>query len=241
MRQLKNNKYKILLIEDEGNIRTVIATLLETSDYQVIQAETCSMARTMFASYQPDVVVLDLGLPDADGMKFLEFVREEEHSLTPIIVLSARTTDEDKVEALDAGANDYVTKPFSSAEFLARIRMTLRNYRHSADEGRLPGGKFHLKDLVIDYDGRRVFIGEEEIHLSQTEYNIVALLSEHCGKMMTYTAIIKEVWGYSNEGSTKKLQVNMANIRRKFGVKPGESWYITNELGVGYRMNDSRE
>lgn len=236
-----NNKYKILLVEDEANIRTVIAALLETSDYQVIQAETCSMAKAMFSSYQPDVVVLDLGLPDADGMKFLEFVREEEQLLTPVIVLSARMTDDDKVEALDAGANDYVTKPFSSAEFLARIRMTLRNYRHSSDEGRLPGGKFRLKELTIDYDGRQVYIGEEEIHLSQTEYNIVALLSEHCGKMMTYAAIIKEVWGYSNEGSTKKLQVNMANIRRKFGVKPGESWYITNELGVGYRMNDSRE
>lgn len=236
-----NNKYKILLVEDEENIRTVIAALLETSDYQVIQAGTCSMAKAMFSSYQPDVVVLDLGLPDADGMKLLEFVREEEQSLTPVIVLSARMTDDDKVEALDAGANDYVTKPFSSAEFLARIRMTLRNYRHSSDEGRLPGGKFHLKDLTIDYDGRQVYIGEEEIHLSQTEYNIVALLSEHCGKMMTYSAIIKSVWGYSNEGSTKKLQVNMANIRRKFGVKPGESWYITNELGVGYRMNDSRE
>lgn len=238
---MMNNKYKILLVEDEANIRNVIATLLETSDYKVIQADTCAQAKIMFSSYQPDVVVLDLGLPDMDGMKFLEFVREEEQSLIPIIVLSARTTDDDKVEALDAGANDYVTKPFSSAEFLARIRMTIRNYRHSADEGKLPGGRFQLKDLKIDYDARQVFIKEEEIHLSQTEYNIVALLSEHCGKMMTYPAIIKGIWGYSTEGSTKKLQVNMANIRKKFGVKPGESWYITNELGVGYRMDDERE
>ncbi len=238
---MMNNKYKILLVEDEANIRNVIATLLETSDYKVIQADTCAQAKTMFSSYQPDVVVLDLGLPDMDGMKFLEFVREEEQSLIPIIVLSARTTDDDKVEALDAGANDYVTKPFSSAEFLARIRMTIRNYRHSADEGKLPGGRFQLKDLKIDYDARQVFIKGEEIHLSQTEYNIVALLSEHCGKMMTYPAIIKGIWGYSTEGSTKKLQVNMANIRKKFGVKPGESWYITNELGVGYRMDDERE
>lgn len=238
---MMNNKYKILLIEDEDNIRNVIATLLETSDYQVIQADTCASAKTMFSSYQPDVVVLDLGLPDMDGMKFLEFVREEEQSLIPIIVLSARTTDDDKVGALDAGANDYVTKPFSSAEFLARIRMTIRNYRHSADEGKLPGGKFQLKDLEIDYDARQVFIKGEEVHLSQTEYNIVALLSEHCGKMMTYPAIIKGIWGYSTEGSTKKLQVNMANIRKKFGVKPGEHWYITNELGVGYRMDDERE
>lgn len=238
---MMNNKYRILLVEDEDNIRNVIATLLETSDYKVIQADTCALAKTMFSSYQPDVVVLDLGLPDMDGMKFLEYVREEEQSLIPIIVLSARTTDDDKVGALDAGANDYVTKPFSSAEFLARIRMTIRNYRHSADEGKLPGGRFRLKDLEIDYDARRVFIKGEEIHLSQTEYNIVALLSEHCGKMMTYQTIIKGIWGYSTEGSTKKLQVNMANIRKKFGVKPGESWYITNELGVGYRMDDVRE
>lgn len=238
---MMNNKYKILLVEDEDNIRNVIATLLETSDYKVIQADTCALAKTMFSSYQPDVVVLDLGLPDMDGMKFLEFVREEEQSLIPIIVLSARTTDDDKVGALDAGANDYVTKPFSSAEFLARIRMTIRNYRHSADEGKLPGGRFQLKDLEIDYDARQIFIKGEEIHLSQTEYNIVALLSEHCGKMMTYQTIIKGIWGYSTEGSTKKLQVNMANIRKKFGVKPGESWYITNELGVGYRMDDERE
>lgn len=230
-----NNKYKILLVEDDSNIRTVIATLLETSDYQVIQAETGTLAETLFSSYQPDVVILDLGLPDMDGMEFISFVRKE--SLTPIIVLSARTNDDDIVCALDEGANDYITKPFRSAEFLARVRTALRNSRHSSVEGKFPGGKFTLRELEIDYDARQVFIGGEEIKLSQTEYNIVAVLSEYCGKMMTYSAIIKAVWGYSNEGSTKKLQVNMANIRRKFGVKPGESWYITNELGVGYRMS----
>lgn len=232
---MMNNKYKILLVEDEKNIRTVITTLLETSDYQVIQAETGECAKILFSSYQPDVIILDLGLPDMDGMEFLRFVRKE--SLIPVIVLSARIADDDKVEALDAGANDYVTKPFSPAELLARIRTTLRNYRHSAEAGKFPGGKFELRELIINYDARQVFIGQTEIKLSQTEYNIVALLSEHCGKMMTYSSIIKEVWGFSNEGSTKKLQVNMANIRRKFGVKPGESWYITNELGVGYRMS----
>ncbi len=236
---MTNNRYKILLVEDEANIRTVMTAMLEAADYQVILAETCSLALNLFSSYQPDVVILDLGLPDMDGMHFLEKVRKT--SLTPIIVLSARTNDQDKVQALDAGANDYVTKPFSSAELLARIRMTLRNYRHSAEAGKFPGGKFRLRDLEIDYDSRQVFVAGQEIKLSQTEYNIVALLSEHCGKMMTYSSIIKAVWGYSNEGSTKKLQVNMANIRRKFKVKPGEAWYIANELGVGYRMNGDRE
>ena len=236
---MTNNRYKILLVEDETNIRLVVTTLLESAEYQVIQAQTCALAKTLWASYQPDLVILDLGLPDQDGMTFLRWLRQE--SLTPVIVLSARSDERDKVDALDAGANDYVTKPFGSAELLARVRTSLRNYRHSAQEGRLPGGRFQLRDLVIDYDARRVFRGGEEIKLTQTEYNIMALLSEHCGKMMTYTAIIKGIWGYSGEGSTKKLQVNMANIRKKFGAKPGETWYITNELGVGYRMDGERE
>ena len=230
-----NNKKKKLLVEDEHNISTLIMTMLESSGYQVIQAGTCALAKTLFVSHCPDLVLLDLGLPDMDGMTFLEDVRKD--SLTPIIVLSARTNEKDKVLALDAGANDYVTKPFGAAELLARIRSTLRNYSHSAESGKLPGGKFMVQDLEILYDARQVFIKGKEIKLTQTEYNIVALLSEHCGKMMTYSAIIKDVWGYPDEGSVKKLQVNMANIRKKFGVKPGEATYITNELGVGYRMN----
>ena len=235
---MTTNKYKILLVEDDSNIQTVLTTILEAEDYQVIVADTCIAAEGLFSCYQPDVVILDLGLPDRDGMSFIRFARRD--SLIPIIVLSARTDEKDKVAALDEGANDYVTKPFSAQEMLARIRSVLRNYRHRADEGKLPGGKFKVKDMVIDYDARQVFIGGNEIKLSQTEYNIVALLSEHCGKMMTYSAIIKEVWGYADSGSVKKLQVNMANIRKKFGVRHGEGTYITNELGVGYRMNSDK-
>lgn len=236
---MNNNKYKILLVEDEGNIRSLIGTLLETGGYQVIQAATCTAAETLFHSYLPDLVILDLGLPDRDGMVLLNKIREDR--LTPIIVLSARSDERDKVDALDAGANDYITKPFGAAELLARVRTALRTTRHSTAEGRLPGGRFTLQDLTIDYDARQVFVKEQEIKLTQTEYNIVALLSEHCGKMMTYSAIIKAVWGQSTEGSVKKLQVNMANIRKKLGVKPGEARYITNELGVGYRMNSSSD
>lgn len=233
-----NNKYKILLVEDDEKIRSVMTTVLETAGYQIISAETGKMGKALFASHQPDVLILDLGLPDMDGMTLLSAIRKT--SLTPIIVLSARSDEQDKVLALDAGANDYVTKPFSSAELMARIRMVLRNYRHRAESGKFPGGKFQMCDLLIDYDARQVFVGETEIRLSQTEYNILALLSENCGKMMTYSSIIKSIWGYSAEGSIKKLQVNMANIRKKFGVKPGENWWITNELGVGYRMNEIR-
>ena len=234
---MTNNKYKILLVEDEVNILTFVTALLEASDYQVISAKSCASAKIMYSSHVPDLIILDLGLPDGDGTSFLRELRERD--LTPVIVLSARSEEREKVAALDLGANDYVTKPFGSAELLARIRSVLRMYRHSAEEGKLPGGKFTLGNLTIDYDARRVWIGEKEIKLTQTEYNIVALLSEHCGKMMTYSAIIGSVWREStNDASIKKLQVNMANIRKKFGAKPGEMSYITNELGVGYRMND---
>ena len=201
-----SNKYKILVVEDENNIRSFIETTLLTNGYQVFSADSCKSGIMMFGCHVPDLVVLDLGLPDMDGMNLLNFVRQ--NSLTPIIVLSARTNEADKILALDSGANDYVTKPFSSGELLARVRAILRNNRFSAEEGRLPGGKFVLKELSIDYDARQVFVREEAIKLTQTEYNIVAFLSENCGKMMTYAAIIKAIWGnYAQEGSIKKLQV----------------------------------
>lgn len=234
---MTNNKYKILVIEDEENINNLLTALLETNGYQVISAKSCQNGKMLFSSHRPDLVILDLGLPDFDGMTFLKNVRKD--SLTPVIVLSARSDEEDKVGALDMGANDYVTKPFGSAELVARVRSALRNSRHSTDEGRFPGGKFESNGLVIDYDARRVFIGQTEIKLTQTEYNIIALLSEHSGKIMTYTSIIRAIWGYNDLNSTKKLQVNMANIRKKFGAKPGQNNYIVNELGVGYRMCDS--
>ena len=234
---MNNNRYKILFVEDEDNIRTFMSALLEANGYQVILASNCGEAKTMYYSYVPDLVILDLGLPDKDGSSFLAEVRERD--LTPFIVLSARSDENEKVRLLDLGANDFITKPFGSSELLARVRTTLRNYRHSADEGRLPGGKFTLMDLVIDYDARRLFINGEEIKLTQTEYNILALLSERCGKMMTYSAIIKAVWReYPDEGNIKRLQVNMANIRKKLGLKPGDNKYIINELGVGYRLQD---
>lgn len=236
---MKQNKYVILLVEDESNIRNLVATMLDTAGYQTIVAGSCADAKTLYASYLPDLIILDLGLPDMDGMNLLDSVRQ--NFLTPIIVLSARTKETDKIKALDSGANDYVTKPFSSGELLARVRAILRNNRFSSEEGRLPGGKFILKDLSIDYDARLVCVNGEAVKLTQTEYNIVAFLSENCGKMMTYAAIIKAIWGdYAQEGSIKKLQVNMANIRRKIGDRPGEGEqnYIANELGVGYRLNE---
>ena len=233
---MNQNKYKILLVEDEGNILNFIAALLEANDYQVITATSYEMAKTMYSSHIPDLVILDLGLPDKDGGFLLSEIRATD--FTPIIVLSARTEEREKVKLLDMGANDYITKPFGSGELLARVRSALRNRRQNVNNGRLPGGRFTTGELVIDYEARQIFISDEEIKLTQTEYNIVTFLSENFGKMMTYAAIIKAVWRESpNEASIKKLQVNMANIRKKFGARPGEVSYISNELGVGYRMN----
>lgn len=234
---MNKNKYKILLVEDEANIINFVTALLEANGYSVISASKCETAKNLYASHVPDLVILDLGLPDGDGSALLRDIRTRD--LTPVIVLSARNEEREKVKLLDMGANDYVTKPFGSEELLARLRSTLRTSRHSANEGHLPGGKFTVGELVIDYDGRRVYIAGEEIRLTQTEYNIIAFLSENCGKMMTYAAIIKAIWReMPNEASVKKLQVNMANIRKKLGAHPGEISYITNELGVGYRMNN---
>ncbi len=233
-----NNKYKILVVEDEENIRSFIAALLGANGYQTVTAAACREAETLFSSFMPDLAILDLGLPDGDGMSFLQTVRQS--SDVPVIVLSARTDEQDKVQALDLGANDYITKPFGSAELLARVRCALRSTRQNT-QGRLPGGKFESDGMVIDYDARRITVEGKEIHLTQTEYNIVALLSQHCGKVLTYSAIIKAVWGYPDDGSVKKLQVNMANIRKKLGVRPGETRFIVNELGVGYRMEQREE
>ena len=232
---MNSNKYKVLIIEDEGNIRHFVRTILTANGYQVIEAKTLTEGRMTFMSHSPDVVILDLGLPDGDGMDFLKMVRKE--FSTPVIVLSARTDERDKVQALDNGANDYITKPFGTAELQARVRAALRIYQQNLN--RSLGGATHLQvgELVIDYDTRHVLIKGEDIKLTQTEYNIVALLAAYAGKVMTYSEIIKEIWKWSDAGSIKKLQVNMANIRKKMGIKPGDSQYIINELGVGYRMN----
>ena len=231
---MSNNKYKILVIEDEANIRSFMDTILESNGYQALSASTCAEGKLMFSSHRPDLVILDLGLPDADGTEFIAFARQT--STTAIIVLSARSTEEDKIRALDLGANDYITKPFGTGELLARVRASLRISRHSSQMGALPGGKFTVGDMEIDYDQRMVTVNGTDIHLTQTEYNIVELLSENSGKMMTYNAIIQEIWGGADAGSVKRLQVNMANIRKKLGSKPGRQKYIYNELGVGYRM-----
>ena len=231
---MSNNRYKLLIVEDEQHITTLLRNLAESEGFQVLTARSCAEGLLMFSSHRPDILILDLGLPDRDGKEIIRSIRRE--SATPIIVLSARSDEREKVSALDMGANDYVTKPFGAAELMARVRSELRAMRQGPEETRLPGGCFVNGELTLDYDARRVAIAGEEIRLTQIEYNIVSLLSQHCGRVLTYSAIIREIWGQADVGSVKKLQVNMANIRRKLGERPGENRYIANELGVGYRM-----
>ena len=231
-----NNKYKVLIVEDDRTIANFVQTILETGGYQVITAERCRQGLMVFTSHLPDLVVLDLGLPDMDGEEFIRQVRGA--STVPIIVLSARTDERDKVSALDSGANDYITKPFGTAELLARVRAALRSSRHGSVVNDTPGGNFTAGDLTIDFDRRQITAGGKLIHMTQTEYNILALLSQHTGKVLTYATIIREIWGGMDDGSVKKLQVNMANIRKKLGCRPGDNKYFINELGVGYRMLD---
>ena len=233
-----NNKFKILVVEDDRNILSMIQTVLDSSGYQVLTAQRCQQGILMLSSHVPDLVVLDLGLPDMDGEEFIRITRRS--SMIPIIVLSARTEERDKITALDLGANDYITKPFGTAELLARVRASLRINRMNL-QAAVPSSVFVLEDLTIDYDRRQVSIGGNAVHLTQIEFNILSLLSQQVGKVMTYSAIISAIWGTMDEGSIKKLQVNMANIRKKLGCRPGENRYIINELGVGYRMLDPQE
>lgn len=234
-----NNKFKILIIEDELNICTFVRTILETNGYQVLDASNGSNAKLLYLSHHPDLIILDLGLPDIDGVELIKFIRD--NSTTPIIVLSARTDEKDKVCALDLGANDYITKPFGTEELLARVRATLRNSRLSEGGLAITKSKFILNNLVIDYEKRTISIDNTEVKLTQTEYNVVEFLSIHAGRVLTYSEIVKKIWGYFDSGSVKKLQVNMANVRKKMGEKPGENKYILNELGVGYRMNSQTD
>lgn len=234
---MSNNKYKILVVEDDRSILSMIQTVLDTNGYQVLTAQRCQQGILMLTSHMPDLVVLDLGLPDMDGEEFIRVARRS--SMIPIIVLSARSDEQDKISALDLGANDYITKPFGTGELLARVRASLRINRMNL-QAAVPDSVFTLGDLEIDYDRRQVTVGGRVIHVTQTEFNILSLLSQQVGKVMTYSAIINSIWGTMDDGSIKKLQVNMANIRKKLGCKPGENKYIINELGVGYRMPDSQ-
>ena len=220
----------VLLVEDDERIRNYIKTSLLSVGYAVLEAETLRMAHMLAASYTPDLILIDLGLPDGDGLSLIHDLRT--WSKVPIIVVSARDHEHDKVSALDAGADDYITKPFGADELLARIRAALRRMHSGATGPEI----YSARGFYLDADRRQLTIDGQPIHLTQTEYRIVLLLCRHSGRVMTYEAIVRDVWGPYSSCDTQILRVNMANIRRKLEKDVTMPEYITTEIGVGYRM-----
>ena len=233
-------KDKILIVEDEKGILSFMTTVLSSNGYDVISANSGAKAITLVTSHCPDLVILDLGLPDMDGMEVLRFIREWTH--LPIIVVSARTHERDKVEALDLGADDYVTKPFGTSELLARIRTAIRHTRTHLPNGDIAqSGQFKAMGLIIDYDKHQVLVDGENVHLTQNEYKLVSMLGLYSGRVLTYDYMLRELWGLSTKENRQILRVNMANIRRKLEKNPAEPEYIFTETGVGYRMLDGEK
>lgn len=230
-------KYTVLVIEDETNIRSFMTTILKANKYNVLLAKNGEEGIMCVTSFCPDVIILDLGLPDIDGIEIIKQVRE--WSQVPIIVVSARDREKDKVEALDLGADDYITKPFGTSELLARMRTALRHLRNNSMNAKsVQSGKYVIDNLTIDYDKRRVYLDGKDVNLTQTEYRLMAILSKYAGKVLTYEFIIKELWGPNANTDNQTLRVNMANIRRKIEANPAEPKFVVTEIGVGYRMLD---
>ena len=225
---------KILIVEDDSNIAGFISTVLETNGYNSLVATNGTEAISMITSHCPDLVILDLTLPDIDGMEILSRLRS--WSSMPVIIVSARGRERDKVYALDQGADDYITKPFGSGELLARIRTALRHTRNSGTSDLALTGVFRLDQLVVDFNKHKVFVNGVNARLTQSEYRILSMLARHAGKVLTYDYILKELWGPSAGNNNQILRVNMANIRRKIEKNPAEPQYIFTEIGVGYRM-----
>ena len=235
-----SNKYLIVIVEDEYNISSFVSAVLQANGFDTMVARNGAEAIILITSHCPDLVLLDLGLPDMDGQGIIENVRG--WSNVPIIVVSARTRERDKVMALESGADDYITKPFGTSELLARIRTALRHVQlREGEQAQRQTGVFHTGDLEVDYDKRRVYVNGEDAHLTQNEYKIVALLSKYSGRVLTYDSIIKHIWGPNAKQGNQILRVNMANIRRKIEPSTAEPRYIMTEMGVGYRMAEAVE
>lgn len=227
------NKLNILVVEDDAPIRNLITTTLKTHDYKYLTAPNGASAIMEASSHNPDIVLLDLGLPDMDGVKIIEKIRT--WSNMPIIVISARSEDTDKIDALDAGADDYLTKPFSVEELLARLRVTQRRLAGMQSEG-AGAPVFHNGGLCVDYAAGCAYIGKEELHLTPIEYKLLCLLSQNAGKVLTHTFITQKIWGSSWENDIASLRVFMATLRKKLEAAPDAPQYIQTHIGVGYRM-----
>lgn len=228
------SKLSVLIIEDEENICSFIKTSLRPQGYKITTAATAAEGLSIINSGGCDLVLLDLGLPDTDGLEIIRQVRS--WSSLPIIIISARTKEQEKVQALDMGADDYITKPFGTAELLARIRTALRHSNKLSSDHELYKRPYVSGELTVDFDKRLVILRGEKIHLTQVEYKIVSLLARNAGKVLTYDIILTQVWGPYIEHNNQILRVNMANVRRKLEKNPAEPQYIFTEVGIGYRM-----
>ena len=228
------NKPLILVVEDDPPVRNLITTTLKTNDYRYLVAANGATAILEASSHNPDIVLLDLGLPDMDGVQVIQNIRS--WSNLPIIVLSARSEDNDKIEALDAGADDYLTKPFSVEELLARLRVTQRRLAMMQNRSQVEESVFTNGSLKIDYVAGCVYLNENELHLTPIEYKLLCLLSQNIGKVLTHTYITQAIWGSSWENDIASLRVFMATLRKKIESAPDSPQYIQTHIGVGYRM-----
>lgn len=221
----------ILVIEDEAQIRRFIRTSLDAHGFDVVEAETGRDGLARAADSRPGCVILDLGLPDSDGVEVIRRLRES--SSVPVIVLSARTQERDKINALDAGADDYVAKPFGVGELLARLRVALR---HAATTGLGEGAVFETQGLRVDLDARRVSVSGREVHLTPTEYRLLVTLVKHSGRVLTQRFLLKEVWGAAYVERPHYVRIYMGNLRQKIEADPARPTIFLTETGVGYRL-----
>lgn len=233
------SKCSVLIIEDEKNIQTFMGKILKRQEYRVLYADTGAQGLEIIRSQCPDIILLDLGLPDMNGFEIIREVRT--WTSTPIIVISARTAEQEKVSALDLGADDYITKPFGTSELLARIRASLRHSNRLRTDSPLYLRPYRHGEMKLDFSKRLLTIGSQVVHLTPIEYKIVAYLAQNSGKVITYAAILSNVWGPYADSDNKILRVNMANIRRKIEGDPAQPRYIFTEVGVGYRMAEDEE
>lgn len=222
--------HQVLVVEDEPDIRGILRTLLRTAGYRVIEADTATRAVVEARSHKPDLLLVDLGLPDADGLKVIRAVRE--WSPVPILVLSARTMEAQKIEALDAGADDYVTKPFSAPELLARVRAALRRNVRSAEQ--LP--TLQIGNVSIDLSRRQASASTGEVHFTPLEYRVLESLARQTGMIVTQRQLISEAWGPDKLGDSRSLRVCIKNLRQKLEPDPARPQYLLTEAGVGYRL-----
>ncbi|MGN0764132.1 MAG: response regulator [Aristaeellaceae bacterium] len=227
------NKPLILVVEDDPPVRNLITTTLKANDYRFLTAGSGGAAILEASSHNPDIVLLDLGLPDMDGVQVIGNIRS--WSNMPIIVISARSEDSDKIEALDAGADDYLTKPFSVEELLARLRVTQRRLSYMAADAHA-SSVFVNGKLKVDYAGGCAYLDQQELHLTPIEYKLLCLLSQNVGKVLTHTFITQNIWGRSWDNDVASLRVFMATLRRKLEPGPDAPQYIQTHIGVGYRM-----